>query len=189
MAKDPRYHRGTPYYSIAAPLKPIRLLKNPELVKLLSRLCEEAGVVVVRGARNRKMVRLPDILPLLRYLAEQYRPVQGLGFDRLSLTLWLSGLEKELELFAGKRTPRGRAGYARRLEVEIHRIAKLEQPARTIAAVEFMKRIEEARSAVEAAKGYLRDSYGDSWESRYQGGVEWWRDLEKLSDMQGASAR
>ena len=184
--KDPRYHRGSPYYREGPPLKPIWGLKKPELVRLLSRVCEEAGVVVVRGACNRKMIRVPDILPLLRYLAEQYRPAGAnstLGFDRISLVTWLSGLEKELELFKGKSSPRGRSGYARRLEIEIRRISKLDQPARTIAAVEFMQRIKEAGSVVEASREYLSKAYGDAWETRYAGGLEWWRDLERLAGM------
>ena len=181
--KGRKYYRDSPYQRDAVPLKPVRLLKNKTLRTLLSRLCEEAGVVVRRGKCNRKIIHLVDVLPLLQYLGSQYRPARALGFDRLSLVLWLSGLENELELFEGKRRPRGQAGYARRLELEIHRIGKLEQPARTIAAVEFMNRLRDARSAVEAAREYLRAEYGDLSETRYAGGTEWWRELEQLAGI------
>ena len=181
--KGRKYYRDSPYQRDAVPLKPICLLRNKTLRTLLSRLCEEAGVVVRRGKCNRQIIHLVDVLPLLQYLGSQYRPARALGFDRLSLVLWLSGLENELELFEGKRRPRGQAGYARRLELEIHRIGKLEQPARTIAAVEFMNRLRDARSAVEAAREYLKAEYGDLSETRYAGGTEWWRDLEKLAGI------
>lgn len=178
-----KYYKDSPYQREGPPLKPIRLLKNKTLRTLLSRLCEEAGVIVRRGKCNRQIIHLADVLPLLQYLGSQYRPARALGFDRLSLVIWLSGLENELELFEGRRRPRGRAGYARRLELEIHRIGKLEQPARTIAAVEFLNRLRDARSAVEAAREYLKAEYGDLSETRYAGGVEWWRELEKLAGI------
>lgn len=178
-----KYYRDSPYQREGPPLKPIHLLKTKTLRTLLSRLCEEAGVVVRRGKNNRQIIHLVDVLPLLQYLGSQYRPARALGFDRLSLVIWLSGLENELELFEGRRRPRGQAGYARRLELEIHRIGKLEQPARTIAAVEFMNRLRDARSAVEAAREYLKSEYGDLSETRYAGGVEWWRELEKLAGI------
>lgn len=183
MAKDPRYFRGTPYFSQRAPLKPVRLLKNPTLSSLLSRICEEAGVIVRRGRGNRRILHLTDVLPLLRYLGEQYRPVRSLGFDRVSLVVWLSGLENELELFEGDRRPTSKAGYGWRLEMEIHRISKLAQPARTIAAVEFLRRIREARAVVKAGREYLKEDYGDAAETRYEGGAQWWRKLEQLAGM------
>lgn len=181
--KGRKYYRDSPYQREGPPLKPIHLLKTKTLRTLLSRLCEEAGVVVRRGKNNRQIIHLVDVLPLLQYLGSQYRPARALGFDRLSLVIWLSGLENELELFQGGRRPRGQAGYARRLELEIHRIGKLEQPARTIAAVEFMNRLRDARSAVEAAREYLKSEYGDLSDTRYAGGVEWWRELEKLAGI------
>lgn len=178
-----KYYKDSPYQREGQPLKPIHMLKSKDLRALLSRLCGEAGVVVRRGRFNRQIIHLVDVLPLLRYLGESYRPARALGFDRLSLVVWLSGLEKELELFEGKRRPAGQAGYARRLELEIHRISKLEQPARTVAAVEFMSRLKDARSMVKAARVYLKESYGDLSETRYAGGTQWWRELERLAGL------
>ncbi len=178
-----KYYQDAPYHREGPPLKPIHLLKSKELRVVLSRLCEEAGVVVRRGKCNRQIVHLVDVLPLLQYLGRQYRPAKSLGFDRLSLVTWLSGLEGELEMVGSGKKNHSRAGYARRLELEIHRIGKLEQPARTVAAVEFMRRLRDAGSVVKAAKGYLKDAYGDLSETRYAGGEEWWRELEKLAGI------
>ena len=178
-----KYYKDSPYHRDGPPLKPIHMLKNKDLRALLSRLCEEAGVVVRRGRFNRQIIHLVDVLPLLRYLGESYRPARALGFDRVSLVVWLSGLERELELFEGKRRPAGRAGYARKLELEIHRIGKLQQPARTVAAVEFMARLKDAQSLSGAAREYLKAEYGDLSETRYAGGAQWWRDLEKLAGL------
>jgi hypothetical protein len=178
-----KYYRDAKYQHDVPPLKPIGILKAPTLRSIMARLCEEAGIVVRRGRFNRQIIHLVDVLPLLQYLGRQYRPARTLGFDRASLVTWLSGLEGELEMYEGKRRPQGKAGYARRVELEIHRIGKLDEPARTIAAVEFMGRIRDAGSVVKAAKGYLKDNYGDLSETRYAGGTEWWRELESLAGL------
>jgi len=147
------------------------MLSNKSVPVLLSRLCADAGVTLIRGRANRQMVHLPDIMHLLRYLAEQYKPEcpgQTLGFDRISLLVWLSGLDKELAVFGKKGKTANKAGYARRLEIEIYRIASLAQPARAVAAVEFMRRISDAKTVVDAAGTYLKERYGDIGEDRHR---------------------
>jgi hypothetical protein len=131
------------------------------------------------------MIYLPDVLELLRYLGERYRPVKWLGFDRLSLVTWLSGLEGELALFRGSKRPKGRHGYGRVMEAEITRIARLDEPARTIAATELMERIKDARSIARAAGEYLKERYGDIGEARYKESDQWWQELRSMSEVLG----
>ena len=128
------------------------------------------------------MIKLRDVPKLIRYMAVAYRPMRG---DRLSLLIWLIGLEEEVKLF---RYPRAEqkpveAGYARRMEMEINRIASLDEPARSLAAVELIRRIRDAKTVAQLAKKYIREDIRSVTDFRYPERENWWKKLAELAPM------
>lgn len=140
------------------PYRPAVQIKWPQ-VKLLKSMCQEAGISTDLYAKD--SIRLWDLPKLLRLIAMRYRPLAWLDTDRVSILIWLLGLEREIQLVEslGRESKLTHAGYLRRLEVEIHRIAGLKQPARTIAATELRLRLKEAASVVDAGRRYAEEEY------------------------------
>jgi hypothetical protein len=114
----------------------------------------QRGVARV-SSHDDEWIRVEHVVKLIKGIMDAPAaviPASKLGLDRISMTLWLTGVERRCKLLQqGVALPPLDSGYARRLEVEVARIAKLGEPARTVAAAEFVTRMTDALTVAEAA--------------------------------------
>ena len=146
---------------------------------MMSSLCREAGVDLLRGPHRWQMIRTRDLPQLIHYLIDNYRPM---GYNRMSLMAWLTGMEKESALYLDDSGGGpGTTSFARRMEIEVHRIAGLSEPARTVAAVTLIQRVRDATTIAHVAREYLREAYKYDIEVRYPERQRWWKRLSELT--------
>jgi len=160
--------------------------RDSRLLRHLTHLSKIIGVKVY-GDRYNSLIRLQDVVNLIRHITENYRP---LGTDRISLLIWLSGLEKECKLLYTRWEHPASTGYERLLELEVARIAGLPEPERTVVAIDFVERIREAKTLAVAYRKYVR-SRTEAEKREYRkgelgrrgklSGMRWWKQLEKLA--------
>jgi len=140
--------------------------------------CELAGIVVyVRDDMPTLATR--DIPRLINHIIANYRP-RDVRFDRASLLLWLLGLEQDIKRLEQKGWCKGglpRSWFERRLSAEVYRIARLEEPARTIAAVELVNKLRDASVLSEVVIA----SRQVALKPRHPGGYAWWKRLERMA--------
>ena len=169
------------------------LIPESHLLRAARReLCRAAGVpwytprgVVRVSSHDDEWVRVDDVLKLVRGAVGNQD--NRLGMDRISMALWLAEAEGRCQLLRqGVELPPLESGYARRLEVEVSRIAQLREPARTVAAVEFVQRVRDAMTVAEAvcsAEDREMDRIRDIKDQRW-----WWRARKMANGGADASA-
>jgi len=153
------------------------------LQRVIHKLCHAAGITVYRHFDGRhcesmQVMAVCDLPRLIRYIIANYRP-GNLRFDRASLLVWLLGLEQDVKVMdRARRSERVPATwFERRLDAEVYRIARLREPARTIAAVELMNRLKDAT----IVSKLVRESGQIARTPRHPGGYAWWKQLAKMA--------
>jgi hypothetical protein len=132
---------------------------RPVVHRPLIRLEEVSGVLGLSVSQLRDLCALPSPIPIpisldpvfgdllspiaVHALITRAQPQEiSPGLGRAQLLLWMCGLDHNL-----KRKPKP---YSRQLEDEIHRIARLKEPNRTIRAVELLVRFVDAKLVAKA---------------------------------------
>jgi len=167
------------------------------VVVIVAELCRAAGVRVYSVHNQhrhrgdcRQMITIGEIPQLVDYLLRQYELTSPLRFDRASLAVWFAGVEAEVKLLNRRKLRLSSPwGYERRLEMEVHRIALLEEPARTVEATEFMERVKDAVTLAGAVKRLgQRKSRVWAGQTRHPEGKRWWEKLARMAEGKGDQA-